>query len=106
VAPDEKSESSSQSYLVAPEEKSENLSQSYLMAPDEKSEKLSRQNESLISLASAFLYCGLGRGVHGGFPISEPTLGRIWAGHSGNKFPAKLLTLQSPGGLLRGGGGL
>ena len=26
---------------------------------------------------------------------------KIWADLSGNKFPAKLLTLQSPGGLLR-----
>jgi hypothetical protein len=28
-------------------------------------------------------------------------VGGIWADLSGNKFPAKLLTLQSPGGLLR-----
>jgi len=33
------------------------------------------------------------------------TLGGIWADLSGNTFPAKLLTLQSPGGLLRRGGG-
>ena len=33
------------------------------------------------------------------------TIGGIWADLSGNKFPAKLLTLQSPSGLLRGGGG-
>jgi len=31
-------------------------------------------------------------------------LGGIWADFSGNNFSAKLLTLQSPGGLLRGGG--
>ena len=60
MAPDEKSENLSQSYLVAPEEKSENLGQSYLVAPDVKSEKLSQQNESLISLASAFLTAGSG----------------------------------------------
>jgi len=65
VAPDEKSENLSQSYLVAPDEKSENLSQSYLVAPDEKSEKSSQQKIALISLASAHPYCGLGRGVVG-----------------------------------------
>jgi len=31
-------------------------------------------------------------------------IGGIWADLVGNKFPSKLLTLQSPGGLLRGGG--
>jgi len=65
VAPDEKSENSSQLYLVAPDYKSKNLSQPYLVAPDKKSEKLSQQNVSLISLASAFPFCGLGRGVVG-----------------------------------------
>jgi len=65
VAPDEKSETLSQSFLVAPDEKSENLSQSYLVSPDEKSEKLSQQKVPLISLASAFPNCGLGRGVVG-----------------------------------------
>ena len=35
------------------------------MAPDQKSEKLSEQKVLLISLASAFPYCGLGRGVVG-----------------------------------------
>ena len=50
-------------YLVAPDEKSEHLRQSYLVAPDEKSEKWSQQKVLLISLASAFPYCGLGRGV-------------------------------------------
>jgi len=50
---------------VAPDEKSENLSESYLVAPGEKSEKLSQQKVSRISLASAFPYCGLGRGVVG-----------------------------------------
>jgi len=50
---------------VAPDEKSENLSESYLVAPDEKSEKLIQHKVSLISLASAFPYCGLGRGVVG-----------------------------------------
>ena len=65
MAPNEKSENSSQSYLVAPDQKSENLSQSYLLAPDQKSEKLSQQKVLLISLASAFPYCGLGRGVVG-----------------------------------------
>jgi len=55
---------------VAPDEKSEKLSQSYLVAPDEKSENLSQQKVLLISLASAFPYCGLGRSVVGseGFP--------------------------------------
>ena len=58
MAPDEKSENFSQSYLVAPDEKSEKLSQSYLVDPDEKSEELSQQKVLLISLASAFPYCG------------------------------------------------
>jgi len=33
--------------------------------------------------------------------IYVPILGGIWAAGFMNKFPAKLLTLQSPGGLLR-----
>jgi len=65
VAPDEKSETLSQSFLVAPDEKSENLSEPYLVAPDEKSEELSHQKVLLISHASAFPYCGLGRRVVG-----------------------------------------
>jgi len=52
-------------YLEAPDEKSEKLSESYLVAPDEKSEKLSQQKVLLTSVASAFPYCGLGRGVMG-----------------------------------------
>ena len=63
VAPDEKSENLNESYVVAPVEKSEKLSQSYLVAPDEKSENLGQQKVLLISLASAFPYCGLERGV-------------------------------------------
>jgi len=62
---DEKSENLSQLYLVAPDEKSEKLRQSCIVAPDEKSENLSQQKVLLISLASAFPYCGLGRGVVG-----------------------------------------
>ena len=50
-------------YLVAPDEKSEKLSKS--------SEKLSQQNVLLISLASAFPYCGLGRGVVGSEEFSR-----------------------------------
>ena len=80
MAPDEKSENSSQLYLVAPDYKSKNLSQPYLVAPDKKSEKLSQQNVSLISLASAFPYCSLGRGVVGSegfsrFPIPHSLVG-------------------------------
>jgi len=80
VAPDEKSENLNESYVVAPVEKSEKLSQSYLVDPDEKSEELSQQKVLLISLASAFPYCGLGRGVVGsGFP--SDTLG-VWRGRT------------------------
>jgi len=64
-------------YLMAPDKKSENLSQSYLVAPDEKSEKISQQNVSLISLASTFPYCGLGRGV-----VSSKGLSRFPSPHS------------------------
>jgi len=45
--------------------KNQKISQSYLVAPDEKSEKLSQQKALLISLASTFSNCGLGRGVVG-----------------------------------------
>jgi len=75
VAPDEKSENLSQSYLVAPDEKSENSSQSYFVAPDEKSEKSSQQkllfHSPLLSRTAGSggalwvqrytLTCGLGR---------------------------------------------
>ena len=86
MAPDAKSENLSELYLVAPDEKSGKSSQSYLVAPDEKSAKISQQKVPLISLASAFLYCGLGRGVVGskGFsrfpsPHSQCGLGCICA---------------------------
>jgi len=80
VAPDEKLENLSESYIVAPDEKSEKLSQSYLVAPDEKSGKLGQQKVLLISLASAFPYCRLGRGVRGSkrfsrFPSPQSLVG-------------------------------
>ena len=36
--------------------------------------------------------------------LSVWKVGGTWAGPFGNKIPAKLLMLQSPGGLLQGGG--
>ena len=52
------------------------------VAQDEKSGKLSQQKVSLISLASAFPYCGLGRGVvgsEGRFPPDFRAHTYLWA---------------------------